>query len=171
MSNRRNDFLGNRSSTSGVTIPEMKGVQALGLAAVTSGAVLAAVLIFASAASAAAPNYVLVTGPGLARPVLLANWSENGALLSDLVNAPFVPRSTVRDLRHRLRLRLSEFWGWSGKPAPTRPSEANQYGWFYPAERGQRAVFALMVNGTPKPRLAPSSTLRILAHHGIPTHE
>jgi hypothetical protein len=149
----------------------MNGVPALGLRTVSIGAPLAAALVFASAALAAAPNYVLVTGPGLARPVLLANWSENGALLSDLVNAPFAPRSVVRGLKDRVRLRLSEFWGWGGKPPPTRPSEANQYGWFYPARHGQRAVFAVMVNGTQRPRFAPSSALRILARHRIPIRE
>lgn len=100
--------------------------------------------------------------------MLLANWSQNGALLSSLVNAPFAPRSVVQGLKRRSGLRIAEFWDWGGRPRPTRPSEANQYGWFYPAERGHVAVFALMVNGTNAPRLAPTRALRILAAHEIP---
>jgi hypothetical protein len=49
---------------------------------------LAATLALASPAQAAAPTYILVSGPGLARPVLLANWRENLVLLSAVVNAP-----------------------------------------------------------------------------------
>jgi hypothetical protein len=28
------------------------------------------------------PNYILVTGSAIKRPILMANWGENGALLS-----------------------------------------------------------------------------------------
>jgi hypothetical protein len=133
-------------------------------------AVVAVALVAASGAIAAAPNYMFVSGPGLARPVLLANWDENGVLLSSLVNAPFATDRVARGLARRPRFEVSEFWGWGGRPRPVRPAQANQRGWFYPAHGAAPAVFAVMVNGTPRPRLAPRRALRILAHHGIPIH-
>jgi hypothetical protein len=126
-------------------------------------------LALAVPAAAAAPNYILVTGPGLDRPVLLANWDENGALLSAVVTAPKVGRTVVRGLARRPRLLLSEFWGWGGMPRPTRPSQANQHGWFYPAHRRQPAVITVTVDWVMTPRLAPAQALAILARHGIPT--
>jgi hypothetical protein len=137
-----------------------------GLVLVT--AIVAAALSLAGPASAAAPNYIFVSGPGLSHPVLLADWSQNLVLLSALVNAQFAPKAVIQGLRNRTRLRLAEFWGWGDGPPPTRPSQANQYGWFYPAGRGRAAVFAVMVNGTNAPRIAPARALRILAAHGIP---
>lgn len=130
---------------------------------------VAVALLLPSSALAAAPNYILMTGPGLARPVLLPNWSENGALLSALVSAPRAKAIVVRGLVRRPRFGLAEFWGWGGKPRPTRPSQANQHGWFYPAHHGLPAVIDLTVNGIMVPRLAPDRALRILARHGIPT--
>jgi hypothetical protein len=126
-------------------------------------------LLLASPAAAAAPNYILVSGPGLARPVLLGNWDENLALLSALVNAPRAGRTVVHGLAGRPRFLLAEFWGWGEQPAPTRPNQANQRGWFYPAHRRQPAVFKVTVDGTNAPRLAPARALEILAGHGIPT--
>jgi hypothetical protein len=131
--------------------------------------VLATTLVLASSARAAAPNYILVSGRGLVRPVLLSNWNENGALLSSLVNAPRARRSVVRGLARRPRFDLAEFWDWEGRPVPTRPSDANQHGWFYPARRSRPAVFDVMVAGARIPRLAPAKALRILARHGVPT--
>jgi hypothetical protein len=125
-------------------------------------------LVLASAAAAAAPNYILVSGPRLPRPVLLANWDENGALLSALVSAPPVSGRVVRGLARRPRFHLAEFWGWGDMPRPTRPSQANQHGWFYPAHRRQPAVISVMVNWVMAPRLAPAAALRIFARHRIP---
>jgi hypothetical protein len=130
---------------------------------------LAVMLAVASPAKAAAPNYILVSGPGLARPVLLANFRENHALLLSLVGAPKAKRSVVRGLARRPRYDLAEFWGWEGRPRPTRPSEANQHGWFYPARGTQPAVFDVMVDGIRTPRVGPVRALTILARHGVPT--
>lgn len=127
-------------------------------------------LVFASAVVAAAPRYILVSGPGLAQPVLLPKWEENGALLSALVNARVAPPKVVRRLAGRPRLRLSLFWDGSslrGRP-PTRPSQANQSGWFYPSWRSQPPVVDLLVNGVRVPRIAPARVLRILAGRGVP---
>ena len=130
-------------------------------------AVLAA-LFAAAPAQAAAPNYILVSGPGIRNPILLADWNENLELLGSLVDAPVAKGRAVRNLARRPRFDLAEFWGWAGKRRPTRSRQANQHGSFYPAHRGHRAV-VLEVNGEKVPRLAPARALRILARHKKPT--
>jgi hypothetical protein len=132
---------------------------------------VAVVLALAGAASAAAPNYILVSGTGLSRPVLLGDWNENLRLLSAVARAPTAKPAVVRGLRRRPHLDLAEFWGWSGRPPPTRPRDASQHGAFYPARRSSPAVVVLMVDGSRAPRLAPAAALRILARHGVPTRQ
>jgi hypothetical protein len=132
-------------------------------------AALATALFFASSVLAAAPNYILVSGPGLKHQVLLANWSENAALLSALVEAPRARGIAVRGLDRRPRLDLAEFWGWGARPRPTRPDQANQHGSFYPAKRSKPPVILMMINGFEIPRLVPARVLRILVRHGVPT--
>jgi hypothetical protein len=130
-------------------------------------AVLASLLAVAPA-QAAAPNYILVSGPGIEHPILLGNWGENLALLSALVNAPTAKGSAVRKLTRRPHFNLAEFWGWSALPRPTRPSQANQHGRLYPARGAKPAVIVLMVNGTRVPRLLPIRVREILARHHVP---
>jgi hypothetical protein len=127
--------------------------------------VLAAALALAPPASAAAPRYILVSGPGLARPVLLQDHWENLRLLVPLVKAPRMNRD---GLARRPRFDLALFWGWPERP-PTRPRDANQHGWFYPARGPRPAVVDLRVNGERFPRRAPREVLRIFARYGIPT--
>jgi len=126
------------------------------------------VLIVASPAQAAAPNYIVVSGSGLARPVLLANWNENLVLLLAVANAP-TSGITTRALANRPRYDLAEFWGWSGRPRPTSARGANQHGQFYPAHGVQPAVVVMTARGVTVPRLAPTSLLKILGRHGVPT--
>lgn len=130
-------------------------------------AVLAS-LLAAAPAHAAAPNYILVSGPGIRQPILLGNWDENLALLTALVDARTAKGSAVRHLARRPRFDLAEFWGWSGLPRPTRPSQANQHGWLYPAHGARPAVIVLMVNGTRVPRLLPVRVREILTRHHVP---
>jgi hypothetical protein len=131
-------------------------------------AALATALVLASPVHASAPNYILVSGPGLKRPILLGSWSENGALLSALVNAPKAKPSVVLGLARRPRFDLAEFWGWGGRPRPTRPSQANQHGWFYPKHRSKPPVIVVTVNGGSFPHLVPASVLEILGLHHVP---
>jgi hypothetical protein len=137
----------------------------------TAAVVVAAALALAGAASAAAPNYILVSGKGLPKPIVLGDWNENLRLMSALANAPKAKAAALRGLARRPRFDLAEFWAWSGRPRPTRPSDASQHGTFYPAHRSTPAVFVLMVDGTIAPRLAPATALRILARHGVPVRE
>ena len=131
-------------------------------------AALAAALVLASPVHAAAPNYILVSGPGLRGPILMDDWSENAALLSALVNAARAKRSVVIGLARRPRFDLAEFWGWGGRPRPTRPSQANQHGWFYPKHRSKPPVIVVTVNGEKVPRLVPTTVLEILGRHHVP---
>jgi hypothetical protein len=122
--------------------------------------------VVAVPAEAAAPRYILVSGPGLERPVILGNWNENLAFLIGLIPAGR-PAPGWRDDRPRYDLAL--FWGVPAKPVPTHPNQASQHGWFYPATGGRRAVVKLLISGQDFPRVATREALRILARHGIPT--
>jgi hypothetical protein len=136
--------------------------------AIVVAAALASALVVAFPASAAAPNYIMVSGHGLAKPVLLADWSENLELLVAVANAPRA-RGAVRGLSRRPRLNVAEFWNWSHLPRPTRPSQANQHGSFYPAHGSRPAVIVIMVEGTNVARLAPPKVIRIFRKHGVPS--
>jgi len=126
------------------------------------------VLVLASSAQAAAPNYIVVSGPGLARPSVLSNWKENLVLLLALAHARKASGITIRRLVHRPRFDLAEFWGWSGRTPPTSAKGANQHGQFYPAHGTEPAVVVMTADGVTIPRLAPTSLMRILARHSVP---
>jgi len=132
--------------------------------------VVAAVVVMcavpAAPASAAAPRYILVSGPGLTRPVLLAHWQENLRFLELLLPARELPAFRAAE---RPRYDLAMFWGVPAKPIPTRPRDASQHAWFYPAHAGRPAVVDLVLAGESAARVAPPRELRILARHGIPT--
>jgi hypothetical protein len=133
-----------------------------------TAAVFLSALALAAPASGAAPNHIVVSGPGLPKPVVLDSWAENARLLAALVPAPKAAPRAVARLRTRPRLHLALFWGWAGRPRPKTRAGANQDGWFYPAHRSQPAVLALTVNGIAPPRVAPPQALRILRRHGVP---
>jgi hypothetical protein len=133
------------------------------------GAVVAIAAALAAPAQAAAPNYILVSGPGLAQPVVLDDWSENGRLLVAIGNGPRAKRAALRGLARRPRYDLAEFWGWGANPRPTDPREASQHGLFYPAHGRKPAIFKVMDQGRRVPRIASARALEILAHHGVPT--
>ena len=133
------------------------------------GAVLAAAVVLAVPAQAAAPNYILVSGPGLEQSVVLDDWSENGQLLVAIGNGPRAKRPALRGLARRPRYDLAEFWAWSANPRPTDPREATQHGWFYPAHGPKPAIFKVMVEGTKVARVATREALVVLVRHGVPT--
>ena len=110
---------------------------------------------------------MLVSGPGLARPVLFADWDENGRFLSSLVAA----RRAQRPARDAPRLDIAMFWGWSGRPRPTRARDANQHAWFYPARGARPPIVDATVDGVRTPRVVPRAALRILARHRVPVRE
>lgn len=134
---------------------------------VAAAGIVAAVLV--GSVQAAAPNYILVSGRGLSHPVLLADWQENMKILLSVANAPRARGQMLAGLSARPRLDVAEFWAWSGRPRPTRASEASQHGTFYPAHGSRVALIVLAVQGVTVPRRAPSFVLRTLARHGIPT--
>lgn len=138
----------------------------MGRALVVVAAVAVLCGVVAAPARAAAPRFILVTGPGLDRPVLLGDWSENLRLMESLLPAR---RARGFSPSGRPRYDLALFWGVPARPVPRRPREANQHAWFYPAHDGRPAVIDLMLSGARYPRLATSGALRILARHGVPT--
>jgi hypothetical protein len=129
-------------------------------------AIAACACALADTARAAAPRYVMVSGSGLARPVMLASWRENLALETAIARAPHA--TAPAGVSARPRLRLSLFWGW-GEHRPQWPGQANQRGWLYPATASQPAVVALRVDGSAALRVATAELLRILSRHGVPT--
>jgi hypothetical protein len=132
-------------------------------------AVVVASVALVAPAHAAAPNYILVSGPGLRQPVLLGDWNENLEFVVAISSGAKAKRPALRGLARRPRFDLAEFWNWSYLPAPTDPREASQHGWFYPARGRKPALFKVMVDGTRAPRIASARALAILARHGVPT--
>jgi hypothetical protein len=129
---------------------------------------LVVALVLAAPAAAAAPNDILVSGPRIGHPVLLANWDENLRLLLAVANAPRARGAAAAGLAARPRLDLAEFWAWSGRPKPTSAKLASQHGSLYPAQGARPAVIVLTVRGVAVPRLVPPAAGRIFARHGIP---
>ena len=129
-------------------------------------AVAGSSLVLVSSACAAAPRYIMVTGPGISKPILLADWNENLAIETALLLAPKVERP--HRLSPRSRLTLSLYWGW-GKARPRSPSQANQRGWLYPATDDRPPLIALSVNGRSPLRVVTGRLLRILQRHAVPT--
>ena len=119
---------------------------------------------------AAAPPYIMVTGPKLAKPVLLSNWEENLTLLTAAEASPRAKASDLRSLSTRPRLDLALFWGWPlASPPPTKASDASAHGSFYPTYRGRPALIRMTTNGVSTTRAASPKVLAIFAKHGVPT--
>lgn len=131
--------------------------------------VVAAGLTMVGSADAAAPNYILVSGSGLKKPILLGNWGENHSLDLSFTNGRPAPKNVIVGLAHRSRLDLAEFWGWGPpSPVPKHPREANQHASFYPAHATQPAVVVGVFNGARRLNIVPATALRILARHHVP---
>src|SRR3954453_9066880 len=128
---------------------------------------LLVLLAVATPAQAAAPRYILVTGPGLSKPVLLGNWRENLDVMMEIVNSGKLAPEQRAGLADRSRLRLSLFWGW-GDEAPKLPSQSNQTGWFWPSVDGAPAIVATVIHGRRDARLASSKLLDVFRRHHVP---
>ncbi|MGZ4382400.1 MAG: hypothetical protein ACXVZ2_05865 [Gaiellaceae bacterium] len=119
---------------------------------------------------AAAPPYIMVTGPKLAKPVLLSNWEENLRLLTAIEASPRAKPGDLRTLTTRPRLDLALFWGWPlDSPPPTKASDASAHGSLYPTYRGRPALIRMTTNGVSTTRVASPRVLQIFAKHGVPT--
>jgi hypothetical protein len=121
-------------------------------------------LAVATPADAAAPRFILVTGPGLVRPVVLGDWRANLDLYTSMLNMPRVRRPPSSRPRYDLAL----FWGVPARPVPARPGAASQHGTYWPAAGSRPAVIELQLAGTLVPRAASPRALRVLARHGVP---
>jgi hypothetical protein len=141
--------------------------------AVLAVAVVAAV--GASTADAAAPRVILVSGPPLQRPIVISNWSENGAFFSAAAHSIGTRRP---GLTARPSFRLSFFWGpgWNeyvdsgGSLRAICPCQTQYHGRFWPAYRTAPAVIDLGHGYYTGARLAPGKVLGILRRHGVPVH-
>ena len=125
-----------------------------------------------TAATAAAPRHIVVSGRLVERPVVLSDWDENFRLLHALADGRRAPARALCGLRVRPRLRLTLFWGWpESRPPPTKPNEANsdeQFGWLYPAFRGHPAMVHILLRGNPAPRILTTRAAEIFARHRVP---
>jgi hypothetical protein len=136
-------------------------------------AVVAAAAVSAGVARAAAPRIMIVSGKPLAHQVAISNWSSISTAVDGLTNARVVPRSL---LAQRPRLKLSLFWGsrWIAylregmRASALRPTQADQFGSFYPAWHGRPALIDLPWAGR-WPRVVPAQALATLRRFGIPT--
>ena len=126
-----------------------------------------ATFVLAVPAHAAAPHYILVSGPTLKRPALLPNWRENHLLLLSILEATPAPRRVPSRPLRRPRFDIALFWIWSSPTPPKRPRSGDQHGSFYPAYRTHPALIRLTVSGVDRLKLAPPSALKILARHGV----
>ena len=119
---------------------------------------------------AAAPPFIMVTGPRLAKPVLLSDWQENLALLQAAEASPRAKATDLRGLSTRPRFDLALFWGWSlDSPPPTKATDASAHGFFYPTYRGRLALIRIKTSGVDITHVASPKVLRIFAKHGVPT--
>ena len=142
--------------------------------AIRLAAVLAAALVVAPVAQAAGPRFIMISGLELNHPVVLSDWNENMRIMGESVNARVVPAA---QLKLRPHYRVGEFWGpvWldylsrGGTPDELKPSQANQFGEFYPARAGRPAAIRIMVSGRYTARRAGPVLLATLKAHGVRT--
>jgi hypothetical protein len=138
---------------------------------VTSLAVIA-LLVSATAASAAAPRIVIFSGGPLERQIVVSDWRAIFAVTQSMVAARAAAPAQVA---HRPSLRVSMFWGpgWNeylreGKdPKALRPGQSDQTGRFYPAYHDRPALMDLGWADR-WPRHVPPVALSLLKRFGVP---
>lgn len=124
----------------------------------------------------AAPQVIVANGGPLRQRVVLADLDENLRLMLATTAAASVQSAS---LKQRPRIRVAMYWGteWKGKldlpdsVGPIAATNGAQPGAFYPALRGQPAIWLFGAYGvTPaSARLVKGEGLAILAKHKIPT--
>ena len=121
----------------------------------------------------AAPEIVIFSGGPLTKPVVVASWAENHQLLlSAEPHEPLLPGAR-RTTTPRPVISMALFWGsdwraYASSPerlATLKPVQANQYGHYYPAVAGARALVSVGSIRGP----VSDSGLAVLRRHGIPT--
>jgi hypothetical protein len=133
---------------------------------------LIALLVGASAAAAAAPRIVILSGGPLQHQIVVSDWRAIFAVTQATVAAR---AAAPAQAAHRPWIRVSMFWGpgWNdylrqGKdPKALRPSQSDQTGRFYPAYRGRPALVDLAWSGR-WPRHVPPAALSLLKRFGVP---
>ncbi len=129
-------------------------------------------VVGASAAHAASPRIVIISGKPLDRQIVISDWGDVSHVVAGAVASRVAPRA---DLANRPRLTFSMFWGpkWidylsSGKRASAlRPRHADQRGSFYPAWNGRPALIDLPW-ARQWPRHLTAKALLTLMRHGVP---
>jgi hypothetical protein len=125
----------------------------------------------ASTASFAAPEIIIFHGGSLAKPVVVASWTENHTLLlSSEPHQPMTPGNPSS--RPRPVIKLALFWGTQWRvyvESPSRlatltPAQANQTGEYLPAVPGARARIRVGTIDGP----VSDSGLAVLRRHRIP---
>ena len=129
------------------------------------------ILVFqVTTVSAAAPHIMLIQGSLLDRPVLMADWQENHAVMSSLGEEGSAKHE---DLTTRDYLDIALFWGpkWleyktkGGSIGALTQEKANQKARFYLARGDSPPV--LVFEGK-APRYVGSEGVRVLVEHGVP---
>ena len=123
----------------------------------------------------AAPEVIVASGGPLLRRVVLADISENLRLMLAMGGRTALQESS---LGSRPRIRVAMYWGtqWRGKldlpdSVTVFAADGAQPGAFYPAFRGQPALWVFGAYGTTPAsvRGVAAEGLEILAKHEIPT--
>jgi hypothetical protein len=123
----------------------------------------------------AAPQVIVANGGPLKQRVVLSDFEENHRLMLATTEQASVPPDS---LRQRPRIRVAMYWGFHWKGRLDLPdsvgllTSANgaQPGAFYPAARGQPAiwVFGVSAGGPASARQITAEGLAILKRHQIP---
>jgi hypothetical protein len=121
----------------------------------------------------AAPEIVIFSGGPLAKPVVVASWAENQQVLLTAEPREPLRAGDRRATTPRPVISMALFWGsqWGSYAAsPARLAtlksvQANQYGQYYPAVAGARALVSVGSIRGP----VSDSGLAVLRRHGIPT--
>lgn len=133
-------------------------------------------------ALAAAPPIILVSGPPLCRPIVLAEWGQIISLLSSGADDP--PRGQLEPPGGRTYFDLAlfwedEWWTYVQTEQPLdwlQPDQAMQHGRFYPASADEPALLVLpevqrrggVTLTSWSVRRMDEAGLAILAEHGVP---